>query len=130
MSTKRFSWLLPVLSVFALLAAPRLEAAAPADLALSLVDSQTGLPITPSYRWLVQLDTTFDHQPGALAMPHKNLPTDNGYTPHAGESLSVSFHASYAPVVAAGDSTDGEVTTLGLDPSEAVLRLGHALPRR
>jgi len=118
MSTKRFSWLLPVLSVFALLPAQWLEAAAPAGLTLSLVDSQTGAPVAPAYRWLVQLDTTFDHQPDALAMPHKTLPSDNGYAPHPGESLSVSFHASYAPVVAAGDSTDSEVTVLGLDPTK------------
>ena len=90
-------------------------ASRPHDQPDRLADGRAG---TPTYRWLVQLDTTFDHQPGALAMPHKNLPTDNGYTPHAGESLSVSFHASYAPVVAAGDSTDTEVTALRLDPTK------------
>lgn len=121
MSVKRIFRLLAAPVAFAMLAAPRLEAAAPSDLAITLVDSRTGATVAPPYRWLVQLDTTFDHTPGPASndpLPHKNLPTDNGFTPHPGEALSVSFHASYAPVLAAGDSTDAEVKTLNLDPAK------------
>ena len=45
-----------------------------------------------------------------------NLPSDNGFTPHDGESLSVSLHASYAPPIAAGDTTGGASGTEAVSP--------------
>ena len=74
-------------------------------LTVTVVDSVTGAAVTDDFRWLVQLDRTYVHVPGAPAVPHVTLPTDKGFTPHAGETLSVSMHSSYSPPVAAGEHT-------------------------
>lgn len=58
-------------------------------LTLSVVDGN-GAPITVSYRWLLEEDTTHPVTPG--------VPDNN--------SLGVSIHKSYAPVVAHGTSAD------------------------
>ena len=56
-----------------------------------------------NYRWLLQEDTTKLAVPGALAVP--------------GVDLSVSFHTSYAPVVASGDNTTPP-TNIVLNPAK------------
>ncbi len=61
-----------------------------------------GIPIPGGYRWLVQEDTTKDSKPGDPAVP--------------GQHLSLSFHSSYAPVVAKGDTSRGE-TPNHIDPT-------------
>ena len=79
-------------------------------LTVTVVDSVTGAAVTDDFRWLVQLDRTYVHVPGAPAVPHVTLPTDKGFTPHAGETLSVSMHSSYSPPVAAGEHPGGYPT--------------------
>jgi hypothetical protein len=59
-------------------------------------------PIT-GYRWLLEEDTTKPAVPGTPAVP--------------GQSLSVSFHSSYMPVVANGDNSTPP-TGLALDPNK------------
>jgi hypothetical protein len=103
MNTKRFRWLLSGLLAVMAPAAMNLDAA---SLTINLVDSKTGAAVTGiPYRWLVQLDTTYNHIPGKPAV--------------AGEDLSVSFHKSYAPVVGAGDTAGAaaNATNPYLDPS-------------
>ena len=67
-------------------------------LTISAVGSD-GLPVT-GFRWLVQEDATKASVPGQ---------------PAGAGSLSLSFHTSYMPVVAAGDNTNA---TVPLDPSK------------
>lgn len=54
--------------------------------------------LVPHYRWLLQEDTTKLGVPGQPALP--------------GRDLSVSFHTSYAPVVATGNETTPPTLTL------------------
>lgn len=71
--------------------------------ALSInVTGSDGAAVT-GYRWLVEEDATRDSKPG--------VPAD-------GSNLALSFHASYMPVVAAGNSTDPAKSpaALALDP--------------
>lgn len=68
-------------------------------LTLNVVGSD-GVPVT-GYRWLVEEDTTKPVTPGVPANP--------------GTNLSLSFHASYAPVVAKGTSAN---PTVNLDPTK------------
>jgi len=58
---------------------------------LKVIDPEGGQVI--GYRWLVEEDTTYDVIPGALV----------------GDTLSVSFHKSYAPVVVKGESFESSV---------------------
>ncbi len=103
MTSRRLRWYVYGLLAVLVVATTSLDAA---SLTISLVDSKTGAVVSGiGYRWLVQLDTTFNHIPGKPAKP--------------GEDLSVSFHRSYAPVLAAGDTTGGapNATNPYLDPS-------------
>ena len=65
-----------------------LWAGSAAAFTFTVVDGQ-GVPVT-NYRWIVQEDTTYKVVPGAMVQ----------------DPLSVRFHRSYAPVIAAGNSAN------------------------
>lgn len=93
----QISWRL----IFALLLLGLLSPQYAAALSINVTGSDGA--VVPGYRWLVEEDATKDSKPGVIA---------------DGSNLSLSFHTSYMPVVAAGNSTDPlkSPAALALDP--------------
>jgi hypothetical protein len=79
---------------------------APSNLAVTVQDGLTGVPLT-DYRWLIEEDQSFYNDPGCTSNPPPTTSTVTGLaclktTSGTVPELGVNFHTSHMPVVAQG----------------------------
>ena len=97
-----FGWM--AVAGVVVLAAPGRDALA--DVTVTVVDD-SGQPVQNGFRWLLELDNSYNAQPGVLS-PNADLgavPGDPSFT------LGVNIHHSHAPVVCDGDTAPAKAST-------------------